>query len=80
MPEERAIPEKTSHRQDMIQHIRAVARQRLGHSYEQLYAELEKMSTNGLLELFRMVREFDQQLNVERKEGRKDAAIRGRFP
>lgn len=69
-----------NNRQDMIQHIRAIARQRLGHSYEQPYAELEKMSTNGLLELFRMVKEFDQQINVERKEGRKDVVIRGRFP
>jgi hypothetical protein len=64
----------------MIHGIRATSRQRLGRNYERLYADLETMSMEGLLDLYRMVREFDQQLTVERKEGRKDVVIRGRFP
>lgn len=66
--------------QEMIQFIRSTVRQRIGRNYEQLYDELEKLSSNGLLELFRMVKEFDSQLDTERKEGRKDVAFRGRAP
>lgn len=60
--------------------IIATINQRLGRRYFALEHGLSSLPTEALVDLQRLIRDFDQQLTVERKEGRKDAALRGRFP
>lgn len=62
------------------QHIVATVNQRLGRRYMHLEKLIDEMPDEALEDLKRLVNDFSDQLNSERKEGRKDVAFRGRFP
>lgn len=66
-------------RESVSHHIIATITQRLGRRYLALEHLLSSMPIEALNDLNRLIKDFDSQIDTERREGRKDVMVRGKM-